>query len=64
MLTEERKKLKAAAAAHEYMSIGINSDSQPVRGGFIPWEVTAHAFNMKTPLVTIAAADLDVYVLP
>ena len=38
MLTEERKKLKAAAAAH--------------------------AFNMKTPLVTIAAADLDEYVLP
>ncbi len=59
MQDEERLKLKAAAAEEEYMSIAINQDGSPVRGGFIPWERTASAFNMKTPKVTISVDDLQ-----
>lgn len=40
------------------MSIAINKDGEPVYGGFVPWEQTASAFNMRTPKVTLAADDL------
>lgn len=58
MQDEERLKLKAYAAEKEYISIAINKDGSPVRGGFIPWEKTVSAFNMKTPKVTISVDDL------
>lgn len=58
MLESERIKLAAAAAHGDYMSIAVNKDEEPVRGGFIPWERTISAFNMKTPKITMSAADL------
>lgn len=58
MLESERMKLKEAAKLGDYMSIAINKDGEPVYGGFVPWEQTASAFNMRTPKVTLAADDL------
>lgn len=59
MLESERIKLADAAAHGECLSIAINKDEGPVRGGFIPWEHTVSAFNMSTPEITISAADLQ-----
>lgn len=59
MLPAEREKVRKAAEAGAYMSVAVNSDGTPVRGGFVPWEGTSNAFNMKTPKATLAAADLQ-----
>lgn len=59
MLESERTKLADAAAHGDYMSIAINEDGEPVRGGFVPWERTVSAFNMNTPKITICIADLQ-----
>jgi hypothetical protein len=48
-----------AAKEHAYMSIAINADGAPVSRGFVPWERTVSAFNMKTPKITLAASDLQ-----
>ena len=58
MKKEQYDKLMEAAAENAYMSIAINADGAPVRGGFVPWERTASAFNMNVPIVTLAADDL------
>lgn len=58
MIESERVKLKEAAEAGAGMSIAINADGTQVRGGFVPWEQTVSAFNMRTPKLTIAAEDL------
>lgn len=60
MLESERIKLKEAAKLGDYMSIAINKEGEPVHGGFVPWNNTASAFNMRTPKVTLAADDLQV----
>ena len=48
-----------AASKHAYMSIAVNEDGSPVRGGFVPWEQTTSAFNMRTPEVTLSVSDLQ-----
>ena len=60
MLESERIKLKEAAKLGDYMSIAINKEGEPVHGGFVPWNNTASAFNMRTPKVTLAADDFQV----
>lgn len=60
MFESERTKLKEAAKLGDYMSIAINKEGEPVHGGFVPWNNTASAFNMKTPKVTLAADDLQI----
>lgn len=59
MQTEERKRLAEAAEKNDYMSIAINDSDKPVRSGFVPWEKTATAFNMKTPKITLSIQDLE-----
>lgn len=58
-MTEEHfARLTEAAENGETMSIAINGDGHPVRGGFVPWEKTAHAYNMKKPKLTVSRDDL------
>ena len=59
MLNEEFEKLKAAAEQGAYTSIAVNADGAPVWRGFVPWEKSVSAFNMRTPKITIAAEDLN-----
>ena len=42
-----------------YVSIGITENGSPAGTIGVPWEVTAHAFNMKIPDVYIAPEDLN-----
>ena len=42
----------------EYLSIGITENGESVSIISVPWEKTAHAFNMKMPSVYITPKDL------
>ena len=42
----------------EYISIGVTENGQRISAFNIPWEQTAHAFNMKIPDVFLAPEDL------
>ena len=42
----------------EYISIGITENGQRLSAFNIPWEQTAHAFNMKIPDVFLSPEDL------
>ena len=42
-----------------YLRLGITPDGSPVRGGWVPWQSTANAFNMKTPQVFLSPEDLQ-----
>ena len=42
----------------EYLSIGITEGGKPRTSIGVPWESTAHAFNMRTPNVYLAPEDL------
>ena len=59
MEKEQYDKLMEAASKNAYMSIAVNEDGSPVRGGFVPWERTTSAFNMRTPEVTLSVSDLQ-----
>lgn len=59
MQQDQFEKLIKAAEENAYLPIGINGDGAPVTGGFIPWEKTVSAFNMRTPKVTLAVSDLS-----
>ncbi len=59
MQQDQFEKLVKDAEENAYLSIGINKDGTPVTGGFVPWEKTISAFNMKTPKVTLAVSDLS-----
>ena len=64
MVQDTYRNLMQAADNNAYMSIAVNSDGNPVVSGFVPWERTVTAFNMKTPKITLAASDLhDINVL-
>lgn len=56
MLTSEIEKLSNRAGT--YASIGITEKGEPIRTIGVPWETTAHAFNMRLPDVYIAPEDL------
>ncbi len=59
MLQDQYEKLVKTAEEIGYLSIGVNADGEPVRGGIIPWERTVSAFNMRPPQLTVSAADLS-----
>jgi hypothetical protein len=59
MLSEQYEKLMKAASENAYMSIAINENGEHVTRGFVPWERTTSAFNMRTPKITLAASDLQ-----
>ena len=56
MITTEREKLQSNDS--EYLSLGITPGGVPRTTVGIPWEATAHAFNMRTPKVYLAPEDL------
>ncbi len=58
MQMEQYRQLLKAADENAYISIGVSADGEPVRQGFVPWERTVSAFNMKPPKLTVSASDL------
>ena len=57
MIETEKNKLRDEQK--RYISIGITEDGIPRGLVGIPWEKTAHAFNMKIPDVYISPEDLE-----
>ena len=57
MLDTEKQKLLDGDS--EYLSIGITEGGIPRSTVGVPWELTAHAFNMKTPDVYLSAEDIN-----
>jgi len=53
----ERKKLLAHTG--EYISIGITDSGKAMGSIWVPWERTAHAFNMRTPNVYFSREDVE-----
>ncbi|MBQ9827308.1 MAG: hypothetical protein IJM62_01350 [Lachnospiraceae bacterium] len=58
MHQEQYDLLMEAAEKNAYMSIAVSEDGAPVNSGPIPWERTLSGFNMRTPKLTVSAADL------
>lgn len=56
MLESQRQKL--TEYPHKYLSIGITEDGAPRRSIWVPWHSTGNAFNMRTPQIYLAPADL------
>ena len=56
MIESEKKKL--LERNNEYLSIGITEGGEPRDVTQVPWERTAHAFNMKIPNVYLSPEDL------
>ena len=56
MLDSEKEKLFNKDS--EYISLGITHDGVPKEIIGVPWEKTAHAYNMKIPNVYISPEDL------
>ena len=56
MIESEKKKL--LERNNEYLSIGITEGGEPRDVTSVPWERTAHAFNMKIPNVYLSPEDL------
>ena len=57
MIDTEREKLYNKKS--DYLSIGITEGGAYCNSTWVPWEVTAHAFNMRTPDVYISPSDLS-----
>ena len=57
MIESENKKL--LERNNEYLSIGITEGGQARDITHVPWERTAHAFNMKVPGVYLSPEDLS-----
>ena len=57
MIESERNKLENRES--EYLSIGITQGGVPRTTIGIPWEATAHAFNMRTPNVYLSPEDIQ-----
>ena len=57
MLSTQKEKLQQKLGG--YISIGITAGGVPCGVIGVPWESTAHAFNMRTPDVYIAPEDLQ-----
>lgn len=56
MIDSQWKKLNSYTS--EYLSIGITIGGEPRNSIWVPWESTAHAYNMRTPNVYLAPDDL------
>ena len=56
MIESQREKLMNYP--HDYLSIGITVDGAPRRSVWVPWHSTGNAFNMRTPQIFLAPADL------
>jgi hypothetical protein len=57
MLPDQKNELQRRLG--EYVNVGITQDGAPRGGVSVPWELTAHAFNMKIPDVYLSPADLS-----
>ena len=57
MLDNYREKL--FSLQNEWFSIGVTKDGKGVSTIPVPWEITANAFNMKTPDIYISTADVS-----
>ena len=57
MIESEKKKL--LERNNEYLSIGITEGGEDRDVTSVPWERTAHAFNMKVPNVYLSPEDLS-----
>ena len=57
MIKSQYDKLKSHAS--EYLSIGITSGGVPRNTIGVPWESTAHAFNMRTPNIYLSPEDIQ-----
>ena len=57
MLKSEREKLDRSES--EFLSIGITENGERHGAIGIPWESTAHAFNMRLPQVYISPDDIN-----
>ena len=57
MIASEREKLRNKDS--EYLSIGITPGGVPRGVIGVPWEATAHAYNMRTPNVYLSSEDLQ-----
>ncbi len=57
MITQERQKL--FDPERKYLHIGITDDGIPLSSGFVPWDLTANAFNMRVPDVYFTRADFE-----
>lgn len=54
----QRYKKLLFASENEWISIGITKTGKAVGTIPVPWSVTAHAFNMKTPNIYISVEDV------
>lgn len=59
MLDVDKEKLNKAADNHEWLSVGVDRETKLFTGVFVPWELTASAFNMKTPDIMLTVDDLS-----
>ena len=57
MLDSERDKLNHYE--HKYLSIGITEGGVPRMSGFVPWDGTCNAFNMRTPNIYFEEEDFQ-----
>ena len=57
MILEQKEKL--LTCEHKYIGIGITEGGRPHDAISVPWEATAHAFNMKTPDIYFAPEDME-----
>ena len=53
------EKQKLLSHSGEFISIGITEDGNPRGSIAVPWERTAHAFNMKLPNVYFSRQDFE-----
>ena len=54
----QRYKELLFASENQWISIGITKTGEDVGAISVPWSITAHAFNMKTPNIYISVVDI------
>ena len=54
----QRYKELLFASENQWISIGITKTGEDVGAISVPWSITAHAFNMKTPNIYISVEDI------
>lgn len=55
---DNNERIKFENYSNKRISIGITENGVRRHSGFIPWESTGHAFNMRTPNIYFEEADL------
>lgn len=54
---QEYERIKLDAYNKQRISIGITDKGIPKHSGYVPWEHTGHAFNMRTPNIYFEESD-------